>query len=96
MKVRLRLITARRNFQMISHNPNVSFGINESSLYTRGNVFKDNWQKRGMDMLAYTPVEYNYLGTLAKMFIIPATQNQFLLEKFSNIAPVCRIANARN
>ena len=29
-------------------------------------------------MLAYTPVEFNYLETLAKTSIIPATQNQFI------------------
>ena len=44
-------------------------------------------------MLAYTPVEFNYLETLAKTFIIPARRNQFIQE---NNAPVRRIAIARN
>ena len=49
-----------------------------------------------MDMLAYTPVEFNYLETLAKTFIIPARQNQFLQENIFNNAPVRRIAIALN
>ena len=36
MKIRLRLIRARPDFYMISDNPNVSLGIMECSLYTRG------------------------------------------------------------
>ena len=47
-----------------------------------------------MDMLAYTPVKFNYLETLAKTFIIPARQNQFIQENIFNNAPVRRIAIA--
>ena len=47
-------------------------------------------------MLAYTPVEFNYLETLAKTFIIPARQNQFIQENVFNNAPVRRIAIAMN
>ena len=47
-------------------------------------------------MLAYTPVEYNYLETLAKAFIIPASQNQFFEIKIFNKAPLHRIALAMN
>ena len=77
MKIRLRLIRARPNFYMISDNPNVSLGIVDCSLYTRCIALKDDYHKKRMDMLAYAPVEYNYLETLAKAFIIPARQNQF-------------------
>ena len=49
-----------------------------------------------MDTLAYTPVEFNYLETLAKTFDIPARQNQFIQENIFNIAPVRRIATASN
>ena len=49
-----------------------------------------------MDMLAYTPVEFNYLEILAKTFIIPARQNQFFEENIFNNAPVRRIATAMN
>ena len=47
-----------------------------------------------MDMLAYGPVEYNYLETLAKTFTIPARQNQFSQENIFNNAPFRRIATA--
>ena len=49
-----------------------------------------------MDMLAYTPVEFNYLETRAKTFIFPATQNQFNQENNFNKAPVRGIAIATN
>ena len=96
MKIRLRLIRARPNFYMISDNPNVSLGIVDCSLYTRRIALKDDYHKKRMDMLAYTPVEFNYLETLAKTFIIPARQNQFIQENIFNNAPVRRIAIAMN
>ena len=96
MKVRLRLIRARPNFYMINDNPNVSLGIVDCSLYTRRIALKDDYHKKRMDMLAYTPVEFNYLETLAKTFIIPARQNQFIQENIFNNAPVRRIAIAMN
>ena len=94
MKIRLRLIRARPNFYMISDNPNVSLGILDCSLYTRRIALKDDYHEKRMDMLAYTPVEFNYLETLAKTFIIPARQNQFMQENIFNNAPVRRIAIA--
>ena len=72
MKITLRLIRARPNFYMISDNPNVSLGIVHCSLYTRRIALKDDYHKKRMDMLAYAPVEYNYVETLAKTVIIPA------------------------
>ena len=45
-------------------------------------------------MLAYTPVETNYLGTLANTFINPVRQHQFIQENIFNNAPVRRIAIA--
>ena len=47
-------------------------------------------------MLAYSPVEYNYLETFAKTLIIPARQNQFIQENIFNNALIRRIAIARN
>ena len=81
---------------MIRDNPNVSLGIVDCSLYTRRIALKDDYHKKRMDMLAYTPVEFNYLETLAKTFIIPARQNQFIQENIFNNAPVRRIAIAMN
>ena len=96
MKTRLRLIRARPNFYIISDNPNVSLGILACSLYTRRIALKDDYHKKRMDMLAYAPVEYNYLETLAKTFIIPARQNQFIQENIFNNAPIRRVAIAMN
>ena len=96
MKVRIRLIRARLNFYMISDNPNVSLGIIDCSLYNRRITLRDDYHKKRMDMLAYSPVEYNYLETLAKTFIIPARQNQFIQENIFNNAPIRRIAKAMN
>ena len=94
MKNRLRLIRARPKFHMISDNPNISLGIVDCSIYTRRGALKDDYRKKRMDMLAYIPVEFNFLETLAKTLIIPARQNQFILENIFNNAPVRRIAIA--
>ena len=81
---------------MVSDNPNVTLGIVDCSLYTRRIALKDEYHKKRMDMLAYTPVEFNYLETLIKNFIIPARQNQSTQENFFNNALVRRIAIAFN
>ena len=96
MKIRLRLTRARPTFYMISDNPNVSLGIVDCSPYTRCIALKDDYHKKRMDMLAYAPIEYNYLETLAKTFIIPARQNQFIQEDIFNNAPIRRVAIAMN
>ena len=49
-----------------------------------------------MSQPAYAPVEYNYMDTLAKTYIILARQNQFLQENVFNNAPIPRIAVAMN
>ena len=81
---------------MISDNPNVSLGIVDCSFYTRRIALKDDYHRKRMDMLAYTPVEFNYLETLAKTFIVPATQSQVFQRNIFNKAPVRRIAIAMN
>ena len=96
MKIRLKLVRARPNFNMISDNPNIGLGIVHCSVYTRRFALKDNYHKKRLDMLAYTPVEFNSLETLAKTFIIPFRQNQFNQENIFNIAPVRSIAIAVN
>ena len=47
-------------------------------------------------MLAHAPLEYNFLETFAKTFIIPARQNQFIQENIFNNAPIRRVAIAMN
>ena len=96
MKVRLQLIRARPIFYMITENPNVSLGIVDCSPYTRRIALKDDYHMKRMEMLSYTPLEFNYLETIAKTLIIFARQNQFIQENFLNNAPFCRIASATN
>ena len=96
IKFRLRLIKARPNFYMISENPNVSLGIVNCSPYTRRIALKVDYHKKRMDMLAYAPVDYNYLETLAKTFIILARKNQLIQENIFNIAPIRRVAIEMN
>ena len=100
MKLRLRLIRARPmisdNPHMISDNPNVNLGIVDCSLYTRRIALKDDYHRKRMDMVAYAPVEYNYLETLAKTFIIPAKRNQFIQENIFNKTRIRRVAIAMN
>ena len=47
-------------------------------------------------MLAFAPLEHNYLEALAKTFIIPARQNQFIQENIFKNAPIGRVAIATN
>ena len=96
MKNRLRLIRARPNFYRINDNPNVSLGIVDCSIYIRQISLEDDYHKKRMDMLACTPVEFKYLETLAKTFIIPARQNQFIEETVFNNTQVRQIAIATN
>ena len=81
---------------MFGDNPIVSLGIVDCSLHTRRIALKDDYHKKRMDMLAYTPVELNYFETLAKTFMIPPRQNHFNQENSFNADPVCRIAIALN
>ena len=96
MKVRLQLIRARPIFYMITENPNVILGINDCSPYTRRIALKDDYHMKRMEMLSYTPLEFNYLETIANTLINFARQNQFIQENFFNNAPFRRIASATN
>ena len=64
--------------------------------YTRRTALKDDYHKKRMDMLAYAPVEYNYLETSAKTFVIPRRQNHFIQENIFNNAPIRRVAISMN
>ena len=58
-RIRLRLLGLRLSSYVITDNPNVSLGIVFCSLYTRRIVLKDDYCKKRMDIIAYTPVEFN-------------------------------------
>ena len=96
MKFRLRLIRAKANFYMISDNPKIFLRFVDCSLSIRPLALKDDYHKERMNNFAYTPVQLNYLETLAKTFMFPACQNQFIQENFFNNAPIRRIAIAMN
>ena len=96
MKIRLPLTRAWPNFYMVSDNLNVSLGIVDCSVYTRRIALKDDFHKKRRDMLAYAPVEYKFLESLANTFIIPARQNQFIQENIFNNALIRQIAIAMN
>ena len=96
MKVRIRLIRARPNFYMMSENSNVSLAIVDCSLYTRRVILKEDYQKKRMSQLARATVEYNYMETLEKTYIIPARKNHFIQENIFNNAPIRRIAITMN
>ena len=95
MKLRLRLIRSRPYFHMVTDNPNASLRIIGCSLYTR-RIAKYDYHKKRMDMLAYTPVEFNYFEPPARTFIIPSGQNLLIEENIFNNAPILRIAFAMN
>ena len=71
-------------------------GFVDCSLYTRRVMLKEYYHKKRMSQLAYAPVQYNYMETLVKTYIIPARQNQFVQENIFNNAPIRRIAIAMN
>ena len=79
---------------MISDHPNGILGIVDCSLYNRRIALKDDYLKKQNDMLASTPLLFNYLDTLAKTFIATARQNQFIQENILNNAPFREIAFA--
>ena len=79
---------------MISDDHNVNLGIVGCSLYARRIEVKDDYHKNRMDMLAFTPVEFNYLETPARTSFIPTKQNQFIHEKIFKNSLVHRIAIA--
>ena len=96
MKVRIRIIRARPKFYMISENPNVSLGNVDCSLYTRRVMLREDYHKKRMSQLAYAPVEYNYMETLAKTYILNSRKNYFIQENLFIHALIRRIAIEMN
>ena len=81
---------------MLSDNANVSLKIVDSSLFTRKiSVAEPNHQYLQRN-LEREPAHYNYMETIAKTFIIPSRQNQFIQENVFNNAPIRKITVAMN
>ena len=81
---------------MIGDNPNVSLETADCSVYTRRIALKDDYHMKRRDLFAYTPLQFNYLRTLALTFIILLRQNQLIGENLPNNAPVPWISIAMN
>ena len=95
-KVRLKLIRARPNFYMISDNPHVSMRITDCSLFTRRVVVAEQFHSMIEYQLIHQPALYNFMETVARTFIIPSQQNQFIQENIFHNAPIRRLAIAMN
>ena len=95
-KVRIKVIRARPNSYMLSDNPNSSLKIVDYSLFKRRIlVFEPNLQNLQWN-LEREPAQYKHMKTIARTFIIPSCQNQFIQENKIDNAPVRRIAVAMN
>ena len=81
-KVRLKLIRARPNFYMIFYNPQVSLKVIYCFLFTRRVVVNEVNHQTIKYQLTYQPACYNFMETIARTFIIPSEQNQFIQENF--------------
>ena len=95
-KVRIELIGARPNFYMLSENSNVSLKIDDCSLFTRRMLVAEPNHQYLQWNLEREPAHYNNMETIARTFIIPSRQNQFIQENVSNNAPIRKIAVALN
>ena len=95
-KVRLKLICARPNYYMISYNPHVSLKVLDCSLFTRRVVVNEVYHQTIKYQLTHQPACYNFMETIARTFIIPSGQNQFIQENVFNNAPIRRVAIAIN
>ena len=95
-KVRIKLIRARQNFYMLSGNPNVSLKFVDFSLFTRRILVTEPNHQNLQWNLEREPAQYSYMETVARTFIIPSLQNQFIQENIFNNAPIGRVAVAVN
>ena len=95
-KARIKLIRARPIFYMLSDNPNVSLKTIDCSLFTRRILVAEPNHQYLQWNLEREPDQYNYMETIARTFIIPSRQNQFIQENIFNNAPIRRVAVEMN
>ena len=95
-EVKLRLTGVRPKFYKNSDNRNPSLDRIDCLLLTRRIPLKDDYQRKILHKITYIPVEFKYLETVGKVFILLAKQNQVLQVKNSISAPVLRNAIAMN
>ena len=95
-KIRLKLIRARANFYMITYNPHVSLKVLDCSLFTRRVGVNKVYHQTIKYKLTHQPACDNFMETIARKFIIPSEQKQFIQENLFSNAPIRRIAIAMN
>ena len=81
---------------MLSDNPNVSLKIVDCSLFNRRILVGEPNRQYLQGNLEREPAQYNYMETIARTFIIPSRQNQFIKENVFKNAPIRRVAVALN
>ena len=86
MKVRIRLYRATPSFYMKSKNPNVSFSRFHWNSSNLASDAQNRLSQKRVAQIAYAPVEYNHMETIAKTHIFLARQNQFIQENIFNNA----------
>ena len=95
-KVRNKFIRARPNLNMLSDNSNVTLKVVDCSLLTRKTLAAEPNDQYLQCNLEREPAQYNNLETIARTFLIPSRQNQFIQENILNNAPIRRKAVATN
>ena len=81
---------------MLSDNPNVSLKFVDFSLFTGRILFTEPNHQNLQWNLEREPAQYSYMETVARTFIVPSRQNQFIQENIFNNAPIGRVAVAVN
>ena len=66
------------------------------NFFTRRVVVNEVYQQTIKYQLTHQQAPYNFMEKIALTFIIPSGQNQVIQENVFNIAPIRRIAIARN
>ena len=97
VNVRLRLVRSRPIFYLISQqNKNFIGKILEATLFVRQVAVEDRIYKDLHNTLQLRAARYNFSEILAKSFIIPSGQNQYIHENIFDNAPIRRLAIAMN
>ena len=81
-KERLELIRARPNFYSTTYKPNVAIANVVCWLYTRSIAVKVDFYKERMDMFAYIPVGFKYLGTLLETRLLSLRKKFSIMLQF--------------
>ena len=81
---------------MLSDNSNVSLKIVDCSLFTRKILVAEPNHQYWQWNMEREPAQYNNRETIARIFITPSLQNQFIPENIFNNAPIRRKAVAMN